>query len=94
MAHTTTTATLPKALQGKYALTRPMKGGPVYNFPQYGGLRIDFSTLSERQAESLLARGWPGICRLDATPTPPNQQRIKGATPVQKNTDETPQEGE
>jgi len=94
MANPTTTATLPKALQGKYALTRPLNGGPVYVFPEYGGLRIDFSMLTYRQAESLLARGWPGICRVDAAPTPPHQQRIKGAMSVQKNTDETTQEGE
>lgn len=64
----TTTATLPPALRDRYALTRPMKGGPVYVFPQYGRIQIDFSELTERQAERLLARGWPGICRVQAAP--------------------------
>jgi hypothetical protein len=64
----TTTDTLPPALRDRYALTRPMKGGPVYVFPQYGRIQIDFSALTERQAERLLARGWPGICRVQAAP--------------------------
>jgi hypothetical protein len=64
----TTTDTLPPALRDRYALTRPMKGGPVYVFPQYGSIQIDFSALTERQAERLLARGWPGICRVQAAP--------------------------
>jgi len=64
----TTTDTLPPALRDRYALTRPIQGGPVYEFPQYGRIQIDFSALTERQAERLLARGWPGICRVQAAP--------------------------
>jgi hypothetical protein len=88
MPHTTTNDTLPPALRNKYALTSPINGGPVYVFPQYGGMRVDFSKLTERQAESLLARGWPGICRVTV---PSSQRRGRGAPDRQTElTDITP----
>lgn len=64
----TTTDTIPAPLRDRYALARPMQGGPVYVFPQYGGVQIDFSQLTERQAEWLLGFEWPGICRVQAAP--------------------------
>lgn len=80
---TTSTATLPKAMQEKYALTRPLNGGPVYVFPQYGSIRVDFSQLTARQAERLIASGWPGICRVEK-PVPHKQRN--SPTPLPETT--------
>lgn len=60
---------LPAALNGKYRLTTPLYGGPVFAFPAYGFDRIDFSTLTEQQAERLLRNGWKGIEKV--TPAAP-----------------------
>lgn len=61
----TTTDTFPALLRGKYELTKPLKGGPVFAFPAIGISIVDFSKLTERQAERLLAKKWPGIRRVE-----------------------------
>lgn len=68
----TTNETLPPAIREKYELTKELKGGPIFVFPRLGMLRIDFSTLTEKQAETLIHRGWPHIRRkvAAASPTP------------------------
>jgi hypothetical protein len=72
----TTTDTLPLPLRSQYALRHPLAGGPTFVFPQYGGIRVDFSRLTQAQAERLLHEGWPGISRVEqiqpveAEPTP------------------------
>jgi len=68
----TTNDTLPLPIREKYELTKELKGGPIFVFPRLGMLRIDFSALTEKQAESLIHRGWPHIRRkaASASPTP------------------------
>lgn len=52
---------LPDALKGKYELTRPIFGGPVFDFPAQGLKGVDLTQLTERQADTLEKRGWAGI---------------------------------
>jgi hypothetical protein len=86
------TTDIPQALRNEYALTRPLKGGPVFVFPQYGGFRINFSTLTRRQAETLLAHKWPGICRVEApakAPELPTQAAPESPAEATETTDES-----
>jgi len=55
---------MPATLAQKFRFTRVIKGGPVFDFPQYNMLKIDLSTLTERQAERLVNAGWKGIARV------------------------------
>jgi hypothetical protein len=48
---------LPEALNGKYRLTQPVKGGPVFDFPAQGLYKVNLTTLSEWHAELLVQRG-------------------------------------
>ena len=48
---------LPEALSGKYRLTQPVKGGPVFDFPAQGLYKVNLTTLSESHAELLVQRG-------------------------------------
>lgn len=70
--------TLPTGL--KWRLTRPLVGGPRFDFPQYGLYKIDFSKLTDNLAACLHAAGWDGIEPIpekevkapkDATPSTP-----------------------
>lgn len=49
------------ALAGKYRFTKPIYGGPVFDFPQYGLTRVNLAELTERQAKRLYDKGWPLI---------------------------------
>ena len=48
---------LPEALNGKFKLTQPVKGGPVFDFPAQGLYKVNLTTLSESHAELLVQRG-------------------------------------
>lgn len=65
---------LPADLSKKYRFTRPIYGGPVFDFPQYGLKKINLSTITEQQAERLLRAGWAGIERI-----PDSEQRAAAA---------------
>lgn len=52
---------LPADVAKKYRLTRPIYGGPVFDFPQFGMLKINLSTITEAQADRLYRKGWAGI---------------------------------
>jgi hypothetical protein len=58
---------LPKELQGKFRFTQPIKGGPVFDFPSQSMYNVNLTTISERQAELLIERGWKGLERIEAT---------------------------
>lgn len=73
----TTNTTLPADMRAKYRLIRALKGGPVYAFPQYGGWKVDFSALTGRQAERLIAAGWPHLVRVE-TSSPPAEGKPAG----------------
>lgn len=68
----TTTADLPESLQGKYELTEPLEGGPRFDLPNYRQYGIDFSQLTENQAETLIKRRWPYLRRVEP-PVVPNE---------------------
>lgn len=80
---TTTNDTLPAALRGKYELTRPLNGGPVFALPAYGFAQIDFSALTEREAELLVRKGWPLLRRVAVAPA----RIAKRATPKEPEPD-------
>lgn len=48
---------LPESLSGKFRLTQPVKGGPVFDFPAQGLYKVNLTTLSEWHAELLVQRG-------------------------------------
>lgn len=48
---------LPEALNGKFKLSQPVKGGPVFDFPAQGLYKVNLTTLSELHAELLVQRG-------------------------------------
>ncbi len=52
---------MPVAVREQYELTKPLSGGPTYDFPAYGGMRIDFSKITLQEAAALHRRGWHGI---------------------------------
>lgn len=59
---------LPAETAKKYRFTRPIFGGPVFDFPAFGLTRINLATLTEQQADRLLRAGWQGIERVPAEP--------------------------
>ena len=48
---------LPEALNGKFKLSQPVNGGPVFDFPAQGLYKVNLTTLSELHAELLVQRG-------------------------------------
>lgn len=55
---------MPDAIKNKYRFTRPISGGPVFDFPAFNMKGIDLSALTEQQAERLVRAGWAGIARV------------------------------
>lgn len=66
---------MPAETAKKFRFTRPIYGGPVFDFPQFNLRRVDLSQLTLQQAERLLRAGWKGIellpAELPATPRTP-----------------------
>lgn len=56
---------MPEALKGKYAFSKPIYGGPVFDFPHVGLFKVNLAELTEQRAAQLVARGWAGIKKLD-----------------------------
>lgn len=52
---------LPDNLSGKFRLTKPMYGGPVFDFPAQRMYGVDMENISEKQCSMLIARGWRGM---------------------------------
>jgi hypothetical protein len=52
---------MPADLRSKFRFTAPLYGGPKFDFPAQGLKNVDMSQLTERQARTLLTRGWTGI---------------------------------
>ena len=63
---------LPADLKGKFELTQPLFGGPVFDFPAQNMKGVDMSKLTEQQATRLIARGYKGLRAVvaKANPTP------------------------
>lgn len=59
---------LPAETAKKYRFTRPLFGGPVFDFPAYGLTGVNFAALTEQQAERLFRAGWPGLERVSEQP--------------------------
>lgn len=55
---------MPADTAKKYRFTKPIYGGPVFDFPAFGMTNINLSELTEQQAARLLAKGWAGIERV------------------------------
>lgn len=56
-----TNDTLPADVRHRYELKKDLKGGPVFAFPQYGGIKVDFSKITLRECERLVRAGYPHL---------------------------------
>lgn len=65
---------MPADTARKFRFTKPLTGGPVFDFPAFGLFGINLATLTEQQAERLLRAGWAGIERI------PNSEARAAAT--------------
>lgn len=52
---------LPADTARKWRLTKPVFGGPVFDFPALGLTGINLAQLTDQQAERLYRKGWAGI---------------------------------
>jgi hypothetical protein len=60
MANFTNTKTLPKEVQDRFELD-DLEGGPMFDIPNFGMFKVDFSQLTIEQAEYLVQRKWKHI---------------------------------
>lgn len=49
------------ALGSKFRFTKPLYGGPVFDFPHYNLKGVDLSNLTENMATRLIQKGYTGI---------------------------------
>jgi hypothetical protein len=62
---------MPEALKAKFVFTKPIFGGPVFDFPHLGLTGVNLAELTEQRAELLLKKGWAGIARATAPKAAP-----------------------
>lgn len=60
-----------------WRLTRPISGGPVFDFPAFGMKGVNLNDLTPSMAERLHRKGWAGI-------EPVKQDAAKTETPFAK----------
>ena len=61
---------LPADTARKWRFTKPIFGGPVFDFPALGLTGINLAQLTEQQAERLWRKGWRGIEKVQEEAAP------------------------